>query len=213
MDEPTLDLEQFPTLLRLRDELFSAFAAEQAASSRQAATQRRRRRSPAELLLKLPGPAIAALTAVLAVLLASALLLTSSGGRAAWAVQLRADGSVQITLRELVGVDEANARLRALGIPVTVQRLQPSCGATGTLDRRHSTLFILEHVLRSQTGIVGHGGERWVIDVRAIPRGDTLALVAALAPPAAGTQPFAYAATLYRGRAPACLAPGTFSRR
>jgi len=215
MDELGVYLDELPTLTRLREDLFTAFAAydhahallPEAGDTRPPTARTARHVGRARSTrLRVTLAAIVA-TAVLAVL-----ALTSGGGRAAWAVQLRGDGTVSITLNDLLGVSPANARLRALGLPVTIQQARQRCSAKGELDRRVSTISLLEHVVRRELRSNGQPKLRWIIYPAAIPQGDTLGLVAQLAPPTRSTRAFVYQAKLYRGSAPGCISPGTFSR-
>lgn len=216
MDELSIDLSELPTVARLREDLFAAFAAYEAMGAHASRPERRgptatpsaQRLRWKDALLRAPRLRLA-LLAVIAALVAAGLTVTRSGGSAAWAVQVRGDGTIAVTLRELVGVSGANARLRALRIPVVIQRVQPGCVATGEVDRRFRTVTILERMLRREPATTEHVVGRWVIVPRAIPAGDTLAIVARVVP--GRRLQGAYGAKLYRGIAPTCVALGTFA--
>jgi hypothetical protein len=59
-----------------------------------------------------------------------AVLLGTAGGTApAYALSVRADGSVVLSVRELLGVAPANARLARLGVPARLVRRETGCAA------------------------------------------------------------------------------------
>jgi hypothetical protein len=207
MAEPRIQLAALPTVARLREDLFSAFAAAEAPTGAVRSTPPRvvsRRHG------RLRNRILVSAAAAIATVLVAVVVLTGTAGRAAWAVQVRPDGTVAITLRQLVAVDDANARLARLGLPILIQRVKASCPARGTVDRSYSTVAILTHIVRRAEGSIATGAQRWLIDPHAIPRGDTLGLVATLAPPASRSPSFAYGAKLYRGPAPECVKAGSF---
>ncbi len=107
---------------RLADSLEAAVGRRAALAAR---TERRRRRA-------LAGAAIAALGA-----LCLALAIGGSGGgvQPAYAVTVNPDGSVALSVRELLGVGPANARLARLGVRARLVRRETSCTARvrGTL--------------------------------------------------------------------------------
>jgi len=58
-----------------------------------------------------------------------ALALTAGKGQSAYAVVVRHDGSVALTLNELVGIEPANARLTKLGVRARLLRRASGCTA------------------------------------------------------------------------------------
>ncbi len=101
---------------RLTGELEAAVARRALLAGRSA---RRRRRA-------LAGAAIAALAAVCV-----ALAIGASGGgvQPAYAVSVNPDGSVALSVRELLGVGPANARLARLGVRARLVRRETGCTA------------------------------------------------------------------------------------
>ena len=133
----------------------------------------------------------------------------SAGGNppAAYAVTQNPDGTVSLTLNEVLGVDPANEQLAKLGVPVVVAKVQPGCAERGEPVRPSAPRFgeMIEPV---KTGS-GLAGISWVIHPSLIPAGDTLRLSVQVDPdstiPALGS-----AIGLFRGQAPRCSLPGTF---
>jgi hypothetical protein len=163
----------------------------------------RSRRSPA----RLPGAGLSsrrrrlAAGTLVAAVAASALALQlgprSGGGSTAYAVAHNPDGSVTVTINELVGVAGANSALRTLGVPVRVAGYDASC----TSDPATYVHVHLSPTLRGRAVDANGpaGGIR--IEPAAIPAGDTLLL---------GTQEprpgvVEVGVSLYRGAVPPCL--------
>jgi hypothetical protein len=73
----------------------------------------------------------AAIAAVAALLVLAGLALTGGEDQPAYAVAVRSDGSVALTLSEIVGVGPANARMIQLGVPVRLARAEEGCTAQG----------------------------------------------------------------------------------
>ncbi len=90
------------------------------------APTRRRLRLPARRRLL---PAGAAVALALAAAIAAIVIGFSSGGgsSAAYAVAVNRNGTVEITLRELAGVQGADERLRELGEPIRIIPAERSC--------------------------------------------------------------------------------------
>lgn len=80
---------------------------------------RRRRRA-------VTGAAIAALAAVCVALAAGG---SGGGVQPAYAISVNPDGSVALSVRELLGVGPANARLARLGVRARLVRREPGCTA------------------------------------------------------------------------------------
>lgn len=138
---------------------------------------------------------------------ALALTLTAGSSTPAFAVVVHHDGSVTLTVNELIGVGPANARLAELGVRARLARREPSCttkarpipwlpaDTPGTISRRtgHETRHARESRLlsselaraRAELRLIatlvhpGHGpkGISMTIRANAIPAGDTLLLV------------------------------------
>ncbi len=64
-------------------------------------------------------------------LVLAGLALPGGDSQPAYAVAVRSDGSVALTLSEIVGVGPANARMVELGVPVRLARAEEDCKARG----------------------------------------------------------------------------------
>ena len=85
---------------------------------------------------RLPARGLAISAAILGLaglLVLAGLAFTGGGGQPAYAVVVRPDGSVALTLSEIVGVGPANERLIQLGVPVRLARAEEGCTARGTV--------------------------------------------------------------------------------
>jgi len=154
-----------------------------------------------------PRTAVAALAVVLAAAVA-VIALTVGGGHPApaYAVQVRANGTVVLTLNDLTAATAANDDLTVRGLPIRVIPLYEGCTARAHVDTRlrgDSRLTIA--ILRSHR--TPSGGVSWTIDARLVPRGDVLGISAARGP--AGTGVVSVTFDFYRGAAPACGRPPT----
>ena len=173
------------------------------------------RRQPVAKLHRPPRVAVAAGGALALITAIVAVVLGTAGSRAtpAYAVTRNADGSVTLTVTELVGVRGANEQLARLGVPVVVARLEPGCTATGEVVESSSPQ---EHDIVEIEKPGGPGGQRWVIHPRAIPAGDTVQIWARYANEGKpvtidGRTGYAVAggSTIFRGPAPTCVRPET----
>jgi hypothetical protein len=145
---------------------------------------------------------------------AGALVLTASTTPLAYAVVVNRDGSVTLTIDELIGVSAANARLAELGVRAKVAIVKAGCTASGVRARfplrrggGRSEPWIAG-MIRPEKSHPGFGGVGMVIRPGWIPRGDTLLLRARwLDGTHAGAPLPAVGLTfgLYRGQAPACV--------
>ena len=165
-------------------------------------------RQPPPKLHRLPqaslaaGGGLALIGAILAVLLMTAGTHTTP----AYAVTLNGDGSVTLTLNELLGVSGANEELSKLDIPVVVAKVEPGCAATGEVVESAS---LQQHdIVEVKRVANGFGGLRWDIHPSAIPPGDTVQ-VSALYTYNDKPQPVGVAGAwgIFRGRAPTCRPP------
>ncbi len=132
--------------------------------------------------------------------------LRSGGGSAAYAVVQNPDGTVSVTIREIVGVDGASSKLTSLGVPVRVARTAKGCNprAEGYVPARLRPS--VSHRIAVLTGGPGHASI--VVDPAAIPPGDTVLI---------GAQPFGsgprreskvgLSVSFFKGRAPDCVRP------
>jgi hypothetical protein len=149
------------------------------------------------------GAPLAAGALALAIALIAAILIFTAGGRTtqAYAVTSNADGTVTVTIRQLVGVSGANAKLAKLGVPVTVATVRADCAVARHPTHMPPSLFPRVAHPTKVDGTVG-----MKIDPSLIPTGDTLRLAAEQI--GSGTPAsFALQIALYRGPAPTCVRP------
>jgi hypothetical protein len=148
---------------------------------------------------------------------AGALTFTASTSPPAYAVVVNPNGSVTLTINELIGVSGANAELARLGVRARVARLERHCRARNHFIRvrfhAHSGLAVTPELLHNGRGPFGR--LRMIIHPGSIPRGDTLlmsfrpmnvTISHAVERNLDGTHSKALAMTmgLYRGPAPVC---------
>jgi hypothetical protein len=196
----------------------------------------RRRRRWSSWWTALAAGTVASVAA--AVVLTLALSATTSPP--AYAVAVRADGSVTLTLNELVGIGPANARLAELGVRARLARREASCTTTArpipfthgsppdTPRHAHETLAVrranviaalrkrMTAARRALLAMVRpdktQTGVLMVIHPRAIPIAETLLLVFRRV---SHTRQAAVGGSiaLYAGPAPTCLPPEITARR
>lgn len=163
----------------------------------------RRRRSPGRLVAV---GAIALVGATMAVLLS---MSAQPSAPAAFAITQQPDGSVTLTLSEIMGVGSANQELADRGIPVRIAKVEAGCTATGEIvpPRSYSHERLGEMVEIQRDDGVGLSGLTWTIHPSAIPPGDTLLITAEVV---SGSRVPAVASRigLYHGQAPTCQPPG-----
>jgi hypothetical protein len=141
---------------------------------------------------------IAALgTALAGVVAALVIGLSGGGGTPAYAVTSNGDGTITVTIREIVGIEGANGKLKALGVPVRVVPAEPGCPAVGAAPDRVSPER--HHAILSLIGRSGSASAK--ITPAAIPSGDTLVL--GVHQLDAGT--IALSRVLYKGPGRSCL--------
>ncbi|HEU0251172.1 MAG TPA: hypothetical protein VFR48_10650 [Solirubrobacteraceae bacterium] len=134
--------------------------------------------------------------AALAAIVATVSILTTTGTTpsAAYAVTQNADGTVTVTIDELLGIAGANSQLEKLGVRATVIPVQAGCSASGQIVPYPPPLF----------GRLTHpSGQGVAIRPDLIPAGETLVLAARRIGIAIGMT-----SALYRGPVPSCVAPG-----
>jgi hypothetical protein len=154
------------------------------------------------------------------VTLALVLALTgSSNTTSAYAVTVNPDGSVSVTLTEVLGVSGANEALARLGVRARIAQIEAGCTQTGarvrwTPGNAHEQQ---EQIVEPQKDGEGLAGINMIIHPTAIPTGDTALIAAQLDPstppvPASHGKPVSSASWtvgLYRGVAPTCQPPAT----
>ncbi len=196
---------------KLEDRLWSDLLGEPEADRALAATQPAGRRKPARRAPLAVGGLV-----FVGGLLAAALMLTGgSSTTPAYAVALNPDGSVTLTLNEVLGVAGANEGLEKLGVRVRIAR--PEAGCTATAEPIHGPGEPSAQQLMSMVEPQRTAGEGWIIHPDAIPQGDTVLITAQLAN---GGRPVIYRGKaitavgssigLYRGAAPTCQPPAEF---
>jgi len=153
-------------------------------------------------------------------IVAAALTVTASTSPPAYALVVNPNGSVSLTINELIGITGANAELARLGVRARVARIEPHCTAAGdhvAFPRPHLG-SVSSHDEIGAAGMVEaellprgwgpFGRLRMAIHPGAIPQGDTLLLtVRAMTPTYHGDPIGAVGMSmgLYRGPAPACV--------
>jgi hypothetical protein len=154
------------------------------------------------------GGALALIGAILAALFVTA----GTRNTPAYAVTMNGDGSVTLTLNEVLGVSGANEQLARLGVRAVVAKMEPGCTATGEVVESASSQ---QHIVEPEKQGEGVGGLRVVIHPNAIPSGDTVQISVQYAndgKPVAtigGQAVYGFAGSwgIYRGRAPMCRPP------
>jgi hypothetical protein len=161
----------------------------------------------------------------LAAAAAATLALTTGTTTPAYAVVVNRDGSVTLTLNELLGTKAANARLASLGVRVRVVTREQGCTAKGELAplgtgalRQRSERQHVESILLAEGALlqrVAHphphtafGGLAVLIHPNVIPAGDTVVITARLVDRRNGdgsSHALGMSASLYRNPAPTCL--------
>ncbi|HEX4437093.1 MAG TPA: hypothetical protein VH061_09890 [Solirubrobacteraceae bacterium] len=144
---------------------------------------------------------IAAFATALAGVLAALLIALGGGGAGtpAYAITANGDGTVIVTIREIVGIEGANAKLAALGVPVRVVPVEPDCPAVSTGSAPDRVSPEREHTILSPVGPAGNASVK--VTPGAIPSGDTLVLGARQLDAGA----IALGGALYKGPGRSCL--------
>lgn len=164
------------------------------------------------------APLAAASVALTAAAVAVALTVSASTSPPAYALVVNPDGSVTLTINELIGVTGANAQLAKLGVRARVARLVPGCATHGHFIRvlRWDPPRVFEPELLKH-GKGRFGRLRMVIHSSEIPQGDTLLLsiheierrplkpgIRTRPPGGHFTEALALSVGMYRGPAPTC---------
>ena len=159
-----------------------------------------------ELALGSPAPPhrrrsrlpFAAALALLGVVLATVGALTTSPGTQAYAVTRHLDGTVTVTIKELIGIREANNQLAALGVRVRAAGIEASC----TTDMSQFAPTPIPPQLFGALMSLGRAETTsMTITPSVIPSGDTLLLTARQIAP----DIVALGLRLYRGAVPSCI--------
>ncbi len=162
--------------------------------------------------------------ALLGAIVAVVLTLTAAGTnvtQAAFAVTENADGSVTLTLNEVVGISGANQALAKLGVRARIARHQPRCARTrGAIAPARLRGGVMQMVEPQPFG-EGPTGALWVIHPGAIPVGYTLLLTGELvndgrpirSPHGHFIRAFAAGIGLYRDPPPTCELPSNSHTR
>src|SRR5258708_5486062 len=143
---------------------------------------------------------LAALGLALAAALTAVVIgLSSGGGTPAYAVVSNPDGTITVTIRELVGVKGADEKLASLGVPVRIVRSEAGC-QTGSGE--YNTPRISPQLFQRIAKLAESGGSAAIgITPSAIPAGGTVLIGArALSPGVVGLQ-----TGIYEGKTPPCL--------
>ena len=177
---------------------------------------------PAERHRSRWAPLAIGAVSVTGVTLALALGLTgSTNTTSAYAVTVNPDGSVSVTLTEVLGVSGANEALARLGVRARIAQVEAGCTQTGDRVRLAPGAAAheqQEQIVEPQKDGEGLAGINMIIHPDAIPTGDTALITAQLADsgrPVATShgKPVSAASWtvgLYRGAPPTCQPPGTF---
>ena len=154
--------------------------------------------------------------ALVGAIIAVVWLTASTSTTPAYAVTVNGDGSVTLTLNEVIGTSGANKQLAKLGVRAVIAKVEPGCtAATGAaLPIPSSTLSRQERMVETEKPREGLSGLVWVIHPNAIPPGDTVLITVHLVNggnPVAmfngrAVSALAGSIGLYHGSAPACRA-------
>lgn len=135
------------------------------------------------------APIAAGALATSAGAVALALTLSAGSAPAAYAVTQNPDGTLSVTLSEIVGVSGANAELERLGVDARVVPVEDECPPPSGARAAPAVPASIPMTMRSVT-----------ISPKSIPPGDTLLIEAQQI-----SDHTALGVTLIRGSAPACL--------
>jgi hypothetical protein len=147
---------------------------------------------------------VAAIALALAAALAAIVIGFGSGaGTSAYAVVSNPDGTVTVTIKELVGVRGASRTLASLGVPARVVPAEPGCPTRpGQFSSAHLSA---EQSLRISTLAGPSGTASVVITPSAIPPGDTVVIGARALQSSSGRTIVGLETAVYRGATPPCL--------
>jgi hypothetical protein len=142
-----------------------------------------------------------ALAAVLTVLVIA--LTPGGGGNAAYAVSSNPNGTISVTIEELVGVTGASRQLASLGVPVRVVTAEASCPS---LPDKYRVARLSPGLSHQVASVSGHSGAASVlVTPSAIPAGDTVLIGASELERSSGPAAVALEVQVYEGETPPCL--------
>jgi hypothetical protein len=150
-------------------------------------------------------PVAVGVIALIGAIVVAGLTVTASTSPPAYALVVNPNGSVTLTINELIGITGANAQLARLGVRARVAKLEPHCSERGHFIRvplDSPRLPVEPEKLRN-----GLSGLRMVIHPSTIPPEDTLLLTARLIRGTHDGSPFqalGMSMGLYRGAVPSC---------
>jgi hypothetical protein len=164
--------------------------------------------SPERARSRRPSLAVGGVVLLGAIIAVVATLTATTSTPPAYAVTVNSDGSVALTLNEVIGVRGANEALARLGVRARVAQIAAGCTQAGEIDRSDGRQLYVE----PQKGVGrGFAGINLIIYANAIPQGDTVLITAQLNPPVKyhGREVASVSSTwgLYRGAAPTCRPP------
>src|ERR1700686_2632821 len=151
---PVVDL---PATVPVEEMLGMATASDQMGEPRVRLRSYRRTKPLAAGLLASIGAAIAVV------------LLSAGTGSSAYAVSTHSDGTVTLTMTELVGISDANTALAKLGVRATVVKIEPGC--TASVDKVPLPPELVAKIAYPEK-------QGLTIQPRLIPPGDSLLLTA-----------------------------------
>jgi hypothetical protein len=190
---------------KIEDRLWTDLLDEPEADRALAARQPSGRRKPARRAPLAVGGLV-----LVGALLAAVLMLT--GGTStipAYAVALNHNGSVTLTLNEVLGVKGANEALERLGVRVRIARVEAGC--TATAEAIHGPGEPTSEQLQTMVEPLRTGEGAWIIHPDKIPQGDTILITAQLGKPVIfhgkAVTGVGSSIGLYHGTPPTCIRP------
>lgn len=156
---------------------------------------------------RLAAAAAATLTLAAAIAALVIALGSSGGGTPAYAVVQNPNGTISVTINEIVGLQGASEKLASLGVPVRVVPYSASCTTrAGEYPSAHIDSDLAERI---STTVGGPGAPSIVITPSLIPAGDTVVIGArSLGPSNGGLSPIGLQSQIFKGPGPPCLALG-----
>jgi len=150
-----------------------------------------------------PAGALALALATLLVALVIGFGSGGGGGTPAYAVMRNSDGTVTVTIRELVGVAGANEALGTLGVRARVVRSLRSCPARS--GRYRPARLSAEASRQIVQPVFSAGAPSVVIEPSAIPPADTVVIGVRTLDTHGGPAAVGLETAIYEGSAPPCL--------
>jgi hypothetical protein len=169
-----------------------------------------RRRVPRSLAVRLAGrPRILAAGTTAAVAAATAAVLAISAATtapSAFAVTDNPDGSVTITLNELTGVSDLNAKLASMGIAIRAVPVFPGCTATAQVVMRNGSVQSPATLAVTPLGNNPRTGSPATLDTITVNPPQTPGQTEILA---ASTKGIDLLGQVVQGQVPSCVAPAS----